>query len=136
MRSMFMSAQFQRFDLGKHALSQAVVMGPQSAFALNDILGKVGLDPSDIDKIEDPAVRADLKASYQRCVDKGLDSIGGITCLAELGAKVYAKLNEQKAAPPIQYQPVQPASTFPWIPVTIGLVAAAGLVYFLATKGK
>ena len=135
MRSMFMSAQFSRFDLGRHVLSQPVTVAPQSAYAL-DFLKSVGLDPSDIEKIQDPTVRAAFKADYQRCVEKGLDSLTGIACLAELGAKVYAKLNEQKAAPPIQYQPVQPASEFPWIPVLIGLVAAGGLVYFLATKGK
>lgn len=135
MRSLFNSVPFQRFDLGRHALSQAIVVGPESAYSVNSILSKIGLDPSDIDKVSDPTVRAQFKAEYEKCQGKGLDSIEGIGCLAALGAKVYAKLQEDQKAP-VAKLPVQQPTEFPWIPVLIGTAAAAGLIYFLATKGK
>lgn len=138
MRSLFTNAPFTRFDLGSHVLSQAVGVGPQTAFsAVSDILSKVGLDPSDISKIQDPKFRAEYNDEYERCKSKGLDSIEGIGCLAALGAKVYAKLSEEEKKPytPIAVQRPK-ESGIPWVPIAIGGVAAAGLIYYLATKGK
>jgi hypothetical protein len=139
MRSLFSSAPFTRFDLGAHALSQAVTGGaPQTAFSLTDYLDKVGLDAGDIDKVQDPKVRAEFKADYEKCKTKGLDSLEGIACLGVLAVKVYAKLKEEgeKPPPPMPVVATQKASSFPWIPVAIGGVAAAGLIVYLATKGK
>jgi hypothetical protein len=133
MRSFFSSAQFSRFDLGNHVLSQRPMeLGVTNP--LKDILSTIGLDASDIQKIQDPTVRAQFKDSYDRCSE--MDTAKKVACLAELGAKVYAKLQEESKQPYVPMQPVVQPSTFPWIPVTIGLAAAGGLVYFLATKGK
>lgn len=134
MRSVFVnSAFFRRFDLGTHILSS-----PQMGFSFKDLLPAVGLTPADIAKIEDPAVRAEFKTAYERCQGLGLDSTKGIICLAELGAKVYAKLEEQKKTGPIT--PITPlsqsTSSLPIVPIAIAVIAAGGLVWFLATKGK
>lgn len=133
MRSVFVSAPFTRFDLGTHILAGR----PQMGFSFKDLLPGVGLTPGDIDKIQDPAVRADFKTAYERCQGFGLDSAKGIACLAELAAKVYAKLESQGNAPLTPIAPVQqPASSLPIIPIAIAVLAAGGLVWFLATKGK
>lgn len=135
MRSVFVNSSFSRFDLGTHILSRG--LNPQMGFSFKDLLPGVGLSPSDIDKIQDPAVRAEFKTAYQRCEAKGLDSVQGIGCLAELAAKVYAKLNEQATLPitPIKATNV-PTDSFPIVPVAIAGLAAAALIWFLATRGK
>lgn len=133
MRSVFVnSAFFRRYDLGTHILSG----GPQLGFSFKDLLPGVGLSPSDIDKIKDHAVRDEFKTAYQRCQGFGLDSVKGIACLAELGAKVYAKLSEQDKLPITPIKPVVPQESLPIIPIVIAVIAAGGLVWFLATKGK
>lgn len=131
MKTLFANAPFAKFDLGTHAMGQA------TAFSVTDYLSKVGLDAADIDKINDPTFRAQYKEEYAACQAKGLDSIEGLTCIAALGAKVYAKLAEQeKAVPTTLVAPRPQTSEFPWVPVALGGAAAAGLIYFLATRGK
>jgi hypothetical protein len=138
MRSVFVnSAFFRRFDLGTHILSGG--RAPQMGFSFKDLLPAVGLTPADIAKVEDPAVRADFKTAYERCQTMGLDSTKGIVCLAELGAKVYAAISAQGKAPITPVTPIAPASStgsLPIIPIAIAVIAAGGLVWFLATKGK
>lgn len=134
MRSLFSSAPFTRFDLGNHVLSLAA--GPRLGFSLKDIFSKVGLDDSDISKIEDPAAREEFKAALERCKSKGLDTTQGVVCMAELSAKVYAKLQEQGKMPLTPMPPVQQPSSFPIIPVAIAALAAGGLIWFLATRAK
>lgn len=136
MRSVFVnSAFFRRFDLGTHVLAGG--RAPQMGFSFKDLLPGTGLDASDIDKIKDPAVRDQFKTAYQRCQGFGLDSVKGIACLAELGAKVYATISSQDNLPITPIKPVTPTDTsLPIIPIAIALLAAGGLVWFLATKGK
>lgn len=130
MRSLFNSAPFAKFDLGRHALSQ------QGAYSLTDLLDNVGLEPSDIDKIQDKKFRDETKADYDKCRAKGLDTTEGLACLAVVAGKVYAqlKLEREPAYKPPVVLPQQ--SEFPWVPVALGGALAAGLVYFLATRGK
>jgi hypothetical protein len=132
MQTFFNGAPFARFELGRHVLSQ------QTAFSITDYLSKIGLTPADIDKVQDPKFREEYKAEYQKCKDKGLDSGEGIACLGILAAKVYAQLKMEENKPVQTAVPMQQPkpSEFPWIPVAIGGVAAVGLVYFLATRGK
>lgn len=132
MRSLFSSAPFTRFDLGNHVLS----LKPQLGFSFKDIISQAGFDESDIRKIQDPAAREEFKAALERCKSKGLETTQGIVCMAELSAKVYAKLQEQDKMPLTPIQPVQQPSSFPIVPVMIAALAAGGLVWFLATKGK
>jgi uncharacterized membrane protein YebE (DUF533 family) len=130
MKSMFNSAPFARFDLGRH------VLGQQTAFSITDYLSKVGLDSGDIDKIQDKEFRDKYREEYNKCNEKGLTTVDGLACLGALGVKVYAKLQEEETKPAAILVARPAASQFPWIPVTIGGVAAAGLVYYLATRGK
>jgi hypothetical protein len=136
MRSLFSVAQFKRFDLGHHVLGQRVTAAPQSAFSITDYLNKVGLDAGDIDKIQDPKFKEEAKADYEKCKTKGLDTAEGLACIAALGVKVYAKLKEEESRPAAPVVVSKPQESFPWIPVGLGVVAAGGLVYFLATRGK
>lgn len=136
MKSLFSNQQFARFDLGRHMLSQGVTAAPQTVFSIEDYLNKVGLDSGDIDKIQDKQVRDEFKAEYDRCKEKGLTSTDGLTCLAALGVKVYQKLQEEESQPLATVPIARSEESFPWIPVTLGVVAAGGLVYFLATRGK
>jgi hypothetical protein len=132
MRSLFSSAPFTRFDLGNHVLS----VRPQLGFSFKDVLSTVGFDDSDISKIQDPAAREEFKVALERCRGKGLETTQGIVCMAELSAKVYAKLQEQGKMPLTPMQPVQQPSSFPFIPVAIAALAAGGLIWFLATRAK
>lgn len=141
MNSMFSNAAFSRFDLGSHVRAKAaglprvtLAQGVPSAYSVTDYLSKIGLDPSEIDKISDPAFRAQYKEEYARCQEKGLTSTAGLGCLAALGVKVYAKLQEEESKPAATMPLPSQKSEFPIIPVAVGTAGILGLVYYLATK--
>lgn len=144
MNSMFSNAAFSRFDLGSHVRAKAaglpratLAQGIPSAFAITDYLSKIGLDPAEIDKISDPAFRAQYKEEYAKCQEKGLTTSAGLGCLAALGVKVYAKLQEEESRPAATMPlPQAQKSEFPIIPVAIAGAGVLGLVYYLATKGS
>lgn len=144
MNSMFSNAAFSRFDLGSHVRAKAaglpratLAQGIPSAYSITDYLAKVGLDPAEIDKISDPAFRAQYKDEYAKCQEKGLTSTAGLGCLAALGVKVYAKLQEEEKKPAgTMSLPQSQKSEFPIIPVAIGAAGVLGLIYYLVTKGN
>lgn len=139
MRSMFVSAPFSRYDLGRHALSRGLGfsrpgLGQNQAtvFALEDYLAK-------IENIADKETRDLLKANYEDCKKKDLESAAGIACLVSLGTDVYAALRNQDEAvprPPVMAPPPAPASSIPIIPIALAALGAGALIWFLATRGK
>jgi hypothetical protein len=137
MRSMFNSAPFSRFDLGRHAfrdgfgLPRLSLGQAPSAYAVEDYAGK-------IEGLTDSTVKAKLKAQYAECKDK--TGLAEIACYAVLGADVVAALKNQStpstAPPPLPVAVSQPAQEFPIIPIAIAVLGAGALIYFLATQGK
>lgn len=135
MRSMFVGVPFVRFDLGRHALVSrlpGLKLGQnQTVFALDDYLSK-------IEGIADSGERDRLKKKYEECKAKDLTSTEGVGCLAALAVEVYDVLKNQDSSTPLPPPaPVPPpAKEFPIVPVAIAVVAAGGLIWFLASRGK
>jgi hypothetical protein len=137
MRSMFSVAPFSRFDLGRHVLrgglgAPRAYMGQQfpSIYALEDYAQK-------IEGLTDTATKDKLRAQYKECKEK--EGTSQIACYAILGAQVYDALKNEgrdTELPPPIVRPQQPASEFPYLPVGLAVLGAAGLIYFLATQGK
>jgi hypothetical protein len=137
MRSMFSVAPFSRFDLGRHVLrgglgAPRASLGQQfpSIYALEDYAQK-------IEGLTDTTTKNKLREQYKECREK--EGAGQIACYAVLGAQVYEALKNEgreSTLPPPIVAPQQPASEFPIIPITIAVLAAGGLIYFLATQGK
>lgn len=138
MNSLFVSAPFVRFDLGRHVVTRdiglpKVSLGQpqQMAFSLEDYV-------SDIAKVNDSATRDRLKAKYEECKAKDLTSTEGVTCIAALAADIYVVLKNQggTSAPAPVLPPPTPPSEFPIVPVALAVLGAGALIYFLAKKGK
>lgn len=134
MRSMFISAPFSRFDLGRHVLrlgSPLASMGQESLYALEDYAQK-------IEGLTDTETKNMLREQYRECRDK--EGTAQVACYAVLGAQVYEALkNEGKetALPPPTMLPPRPVdSGFPILPVGLAVLGAGALIYFLATMGK
>lgn len=130
MRTMFSNQVFGHDQFVPFRMAQARV--PETAFGLTDYLDR-------IEGISDKKTRDDLKAKYEECKSEGLDSAQGLACLAVLGIKIAAAL-EQQPSPTLtpvtpRPQPTKPPeSAFPIVPVAIGGIVVAGLVAFLATR--
>lgn len=129
MRSLFVNAPFSRFDLGRHALSGGAGLARVRMGALEDYLQR-------IENVADKETRDKLKKKYEECQEK--DGIAQATCYVALTAEIYAASKQDSSKPPstLPVQPPQQPSSFPFVPVAIAGVAALGLIYFLATKGK
>lgn len=136
MRSMFVNAPFSRFDLGRHALGGGlglprIRLGQESAYALEDYLQK-------IENISDKETRDRLKKKYEDCQAKD-DTTAQAVCYLALANDIYQASKEEESKgkiPALPVQPQQPASSFPIVPVAIAGLAAAGLIWFLVSKGK
>jgi hypothetical protein len=130
MSAIFQPAPFRRFDLGSH-----IRLG-QNIFS--SLLQDVGIsDASFTSLVKDlPAELQDAnRQKWDECKKMGLKTIKGAECAAALFASL--KSGGASTAPtgvPVLQQ--QTPSSFPIIPVLIGLAAAGGLVYYLVTKGK
>lgn len=136
MRSMFGAPPFSRFDLGHHALGNGLglrqltlAQAPPAVYALEDVL-------SQIVKVADAETRRQLEAKYQSCKEKGLTTAEGIGCLASLTADIVKALENQGKLPVKPPLPPPAPTSFPIIPVAIAVLAAGGLIWFLATRGK
>jgi len=136
MRSMFGAPPFSRFDLGRHAWGNGIglrqltlAQGSPAVYALEDILAQIA-------KITDAETRRQLEMRYQSCKDKDLLTPEGIGCLASLTADIVKALENQGRLP-VKPPPPPPApAPFPIIPVAIAVLAAGGLIWFLATRGR
>lgn len=131
MNAIFQPAPFRRFDLGSH-----VRLG-QNIFS--SLLQDVGIsDASFSSLIKDlPAELQDAnKAKWAECKKDGLKTVKGAECAAALIASLKSGGTAAAAPTGVPVLQQQTPSSFPIVPVLIGLVAAGGLVYYLVTKGK
>lgn len=145
MRTLFVNPPYGRYDMGRFVfpaphptLSVKLAQAPRAeAFAIQDYLNRLGLDPSDIDRIADTETRDELKAKFEECRSE-TDTTKQLTCFAGLAARVYSILDEERRRPeagPPAPPPPKPENGFPIVPVAIGAVAAAGLIYFIVSRG-
>lgn len=140
MTTIFMTAPFRRFELGNHArLTMAgyprLAQGVRSL--VTDILKEVGVTENDINGLlaKIPAEAAGpYRAQLEDCKKKGLTTAEGAACAYAL----YQAIKEGKPVTPTTLPPpvVQQPSSFPVVPVLIGLAATGGLIYYLTKKKK
>lgn len=137
MTTIFMTAPFRRFALGDHArltLAGAPRIGQGFRTVVTDILKDVGITESDVNDLLNkiPAEAAGpYRAQLEECKKKGLTTAEGAACAYAL----YQAIREGKPVTPVLPPPmVQQPSSFPVVPVMIGLAATGALVYFLTRK--
>ena len=140
MTTIFMTAPFRRFELGDHArLTPAGYprMGQGFRSIVSDVLKDVGVTESDINglinKLPSDAA-GPYKAQLDDCKKKGLTTAEGAACAYAL----YEAIKSGKPVTPTMAPPVmvQQPSTFPVVPVVLGLAAVGGLVYYLTQVKK
>jgi len=124
MRSMFVSAPFSRYDLGREALTGG-----------GNGLPRLGLG-SIFTSIENVfSNKSKLTAGAKDCESKkGTDKILCYSALAEQAVKGGDTSSTTPTLQPIA--PVQPPSSFPIIPVLLATAGAGALIWFLVYKGK
>ncbi len=129
MRSMFVSAPFSRYDLGREALGNGNGGGlPRLSLGVSSGLIK---DFTNLFSNKDK-----LKSKEKDCESKsGTDKI---ICYGTLASEAYKDTqdsgNTTTNLQPIA--PVQPASSFPIIPVVVATLGAGALIWFLVSRGK
>lgn len=134
MRSMFVSAPFSRFDLGRYAFRGGmglprVGLGQASAYALEDYFQK-------IENITDKETRDKLKTKLKECQDK--EGTAQAICFVSLANDIY-QASRRDSSTPVPLPAVVPqskVSSFPILPVAVATLAAAGLIWFLVSRGK
>lgn len=132
MRTLFTNAPFSRFDLGRHAL----LSSSEGAYSIfSSLLNDVGVSEEDVNKLFDK-IPSSLVGSYQKQLDacKAMDitSSKGAACLAKLYIDMKAAADKAAVAAP---RPPAAPSSFPVVPVMVGLAVAGGLIYVLVKKG-
>lgn len=143
MRTLFVNAPFAKHRLGwdpagPPALSQAATEQQYAFSVIGEILRDVGISESDINSLLNkipPETAGPYRAKFEECKKMGVTTTQGAACVVQL----YREIKEAKpeaARPPSAPRPAAAPSAFPVVPVLIGVAAAGGLVYFLATRGK
>lgn len=145
MKTIFSNPPFGRYDMGRYFASipydGARVMGQQeTAFSvISDLFQALGIEELDIVRLIDAlpiSQQGPYRAKLDECKKMGYTSILGIRCVYDLfqELKDVAEGKKQPAPAPIQpiARPVTPS--FPIVPVALGTLAAAGLVWFIATR--
>jgi hypothetical protein len=146
MKTIFMNAPFTRHEMGwaprvwtpqvpeRRWLGQSWHQREAAYSVIGDVLSEIGVSEKDINDLLDkipPTAAGPYRAKFEECKKKGLTTSEGAIC-------AYQLYKEIKAGTPEAPKPVIPPpapSSFPIIPVAIGVVVAGGLVYFLAKKG-
>lgn len=150
MRSIFVNPPYGRYDMGRFVMAarhptMPIELGQrqETAYSLvDDILEAVGLGESDIVSLIDAlpiANRGVYKDKLEECKKLGLTSSAGAACIyalfRELKDVVEGEKRPEAPRPPAVQPVTRPApAAFPLLPVALGGLAAAGLVYFLATR--
>lgn len=140
MKTLFTNAPFARYQLGwDPAPDLGQQVSPETRYVysvIGDILKEVGISESDINDLINkipPESAGPYRAKLEECKKKGLTTAEGAACAYQL----YKEIKEGKPEPAApKLPPPAPPSSFPVVPVMLGLAAAGGLVYFLATRGK
>ena len=136
MNTIYSFAPFRRFNLGVHARATSgngIQLG-QNVFS--QLLKDVGL-PRDIESLITNLPEEEKSFNRQRwdeCKAMGLTTSKGAACALAVIADIKAgKTSPTTATAMPAYQ--QPSS-FPVLPVLLGLAAAGGLVWYLSSRAK
>jgi hypothetical protein len=138
MTTIFMTAPFRRFALGDHAFltpSGHPRMAQGFRSLVSDVLKDVGVTEADINNLINklPSDAAGpYKAQLDDCKRKGLTTAEGAACAYAL----YQAIREGKPVTSGMPAPmvVQQPSSFPIVPVVLGVAATGALIYFLTKK--
>jgi hypothetical protein len=132
MNTIYSFAPFKRFDLGTHA-RVALGGGPrlgQNVFS--NLLKDIGL-PADIENLIANLPEAEKsfnRDKWNECKDLGLTTTKGAAC----ALAVIRDINTKRQANGAVVAPPPASSTFPVVPVMLGLAAAGGLVWYLSSR--
>lgn len=128
MRSMFVSAPFSRYDLGREALSGGVGLPRVHLGISSDYI-------KDIENVSSADSRAKLKTKYDECDAKS--GTTQIICFAQLARDIYKESQTgSTSTPPLAPVAPPPQSSFPIIPVALATLGAGALIWFLVSRGK
>lgn len=145
MKTIFNNPPLGRYDMGRF-LSPVLfdgtrVMGQrEQAFSvISDIFKALGIEEMDIIRLIDAmpvAQQGPYRAKLEECRKIGYTSILGARCVYDLFQELKdAAEGKRPAGTTPSMQPVpRPESSFPIIPVALGTLAAAGLVWFITTR--
>lgn len=140
MKTLFVNAPFSRQELGwappggAPALGQSWRRREEAYSIIGDVLSEVGVSEKEINDLLDkipPSAAGPYRTKFEECKKLGLTTTEGALCAYQLYKEIKAGVPE---APKPVIPPSQPSS-FPIVPVAIGVVAAGALVYFLSKKG-
>jgi hypothetical protein len=133
MHTIYAFAPFRRFSLGSHALLSGGTGARLGQSLISNLLKDIGI-PSGIDQLirDLPAEQQSFNQQrWNECKDMGLTTAKGAAC----ALAVIEDIKAGKTTPPT-VAPPSAASSFPVVPVLLGLAAAGGLVWFLSSRGK
>lgn len=146
MRTIFVNAPYGRYDMGRYGFparhpTLPIRLGQRREYAFNiveDVLQAVGIDESDVTRLIDSLPIANQGAYRDKlagCRAMGYTTVPGAKCLYDLFQELKDVLeNKRPAAAPVPVLRPQPSGGFPILPVALGGLAAAALVYVLATR--
>jgi hypothetical protein len=144
MKTIFNNQPFGNYDMGRYFASipndGARVMGqPETAFsAISDVFKALGIEEMDIVRLIDAmpvAQQGPYRAKLEECRKMGYTSILGARCVYDLFQDLKDVAEGKKQPAPVLVQPIaRPEPSFPLIPVALGTLAAAGIVWFIASR--
>lgn len=144
MKTIFNNPPFGRYDMGRYFTSIPYkgtrVLGQQeTAFpTISDIFKALGIEELDIVRLIDALPvenRGPYRAKLDECRKMEYTSILGARCLYDLFQELKDVAEGKKQPAPAPVQPLaRTEPSFPLIPVALGTLAAAGLVWFIATR--
>lgn len=135
MNTIFAFAPFRRFDLGTHARVGASMGQALGQDVVGNLLRDIGVSQGIENFIRDlPEAEKNFnRKRWEECKDMGLTTTKGAAC----ALRVINDLREGRTKPDTVVTPPPAApSSFPLVPVALGLAAAGGLVWYLASQGK
>lgn len=134
MNTLFSLAPFRRFDLGSHARLSLGGSPRLGQDFIEQISTAIGL-PNEVEDFIRNLPEAEKNFNRERW--KECQEIKDDIKRAACSLRVLNDLRAGKTKPE-QVTPLPSAapSTFPILPVAIGLAAAGGLVWYLASRGK
>lgn len=145
MRTIFSNPPFGRYDMGRYSVpvrydgTQAMGQGETAFSVISDAFKALGIEELDIVRLIDALPvenRGPYRAKLDECKKMGYTSILGARCVYDLfqDLKDVAEGKKQPMQAPVQpvVRPVTPS--FPIVPVAFGTLAAAGLIWFIATR--
>lgn len=136
MKTLFSDDIFGGRGFAPFGLAQA-----ETAYSIfEDISGFIGVSEDDINKLFDKIPKekwGDYQDRYKECREMGSTTTKGVACFYKLYRDMKKEADAADAAAMTSGATLTPrpsSSGFPYLPVGIGVLAATGLVVFMATR--